>query len=360
MIDEVLMRHTLSLAKKGLGKTYPNPMVGAIIVKDGEIVGTGYHRAYGLPHAEVEALRIAGQKAFGATLYVNLEPCSHYGKTPPCVDAIIKAGIKEVVIGTVDPNPLVRGNGIKRLKEAGISVKVGILERLCKETNEAFFTYMTKKRPFFTLKLALSLDGKIATKSGDSKWITGDLARRYVHVLRASSQAVIVGINTVIKDDPLLTCRLKRPFKNPKRVILDSSGKIPEDAKVLENPENCIIFTTESGESNLKFARDIGAKVLVCGKAKVNLDLLQKELFKMDMVSVLVEGGAEVAGSFFDRSLIDKVFFFISPKIFGGRKAKPALGGEGVLTVKEAKALKRVKVKRFGCDILISGYINEP
>lgn len=357
--DEKWMKRALLLASKAKGMTSPNPMVGAVIVKNGIVVGEGYHERAGEAHAEIVAIKRAGELARGSTLYVNLEPCTHYGKTPPCVPAIIGSGINRVVIGIEDPNPLIRGEGIRRLRQAGIEVELGILEDKSKKLNEAFFKYIIKKEPFVILKIASTLDGKIAMSDGESKWITGDKARRFVHLLRSQVDATLVGIGTILKDNPLLTSRIKGG-KDPIRIVLDSQLKIPDEANVLiSNPEKTIIATTNlASKEKIEKFQDKGIKILCLEpkEGRVNLKHLLTELGKMNITSIMVEGGSRVNGSFFDEGLIDKMILFISTKLIGNDQALGMFGGKGVSSLKEAKKLKNSKIRRFGEDFCIEGY----
>lgn len=325
------MRRAILLAKKGLSWTNPNPLVGAVIVKNGRVIGEGFHHKVGLAHAEIEALNSLKESPEGATLYVNLEPCVHTDKrTPPCTESIIKSGIKKVVCATLDPNPKVNGLGVKRLREAGIVVSVGLMEKEARKLNETYFTYHTKKRPFVALKFASSLDGKIATFTGDSKWITNEKARTFARRLRLNYQAVLVGINTVLKDDPHFGVRVKSK-KDPVRIILGSNLKIPPKAKVLRD-ENFFV------EEHMSIKR-----------------LLDK-LYKKEIVSILVEGGSEVLGSFVDSKLVDKVYAFFAPKILGGNNAKTSVGGKGISKIKDALCLNNISLKKFDDNFLITGY----
>lgn len=328
-MDNFFMQKALRLAKKGLSWTLPNPMVGAVLVRDGKVIGKGYHHKVGEPHAEIEAMRQGRISYKGATLYVNLEPCSHYGKTPPCADAIIKAGIKRVVCCTLDPNPKVAGKGIEKLKQAGVDATVGVLEKEAKKQNAAFFTFHTKKRPFVAIKFAASLDGKIATKTGDSKWITNEKAREYARKLRGEYQAILVGINTVLKDDPHLGTRIKG-LKDPIRIILDPHSKIPNKAQVLRD-KNVIIINEQITMSHL-------------------LEILKEK----EIISVLVEGGGKVIGSFVDAKLVDKVYTFHAPIIIGGEGAI-SVSGVGAQTVQEALHLKNITRKIFNDNQLLIG-----
>jgi len=358
--DEKWMKRVLRLAEKGRGRTSPNPMVGGVLVKNDRVVGEGYHAKAGEDHAEIIALRKAGDEARGATLYLNLEPCTHYGKTPPCAPAVIRAGVKKVVIGMEDPNPLVKRQGIEDLKAAGLEVEMGILEKECRKLNEAFCKYILKKEPFIILKVAATLDGKIATRDGDSKWISGEASRRFVHRLRNQVDGVIVGIGTVLKDDPMLTARV-RGGRDPYRIILDSRLRILERVKVTEiSPSKTIIATTEAAPKD-KIERlekkKVRVLVLDSKEGRVNLKTCLSKLGEMEMMSLLVEGGSQVNGAFLDEELIDKLLLFLSPKLIGDSQALGIFGGKGVTNLKEAIVLRELRTKRIGEDILIEGYV---
>ena len=336
-IDEKYMRIALGLARKAEGLTNPNPTVGAVIVKDGRIIGKGYHRACGLPHAEINALKSAGPKAKGATLYVTLEPCDHFGRTPPCTEAIIGSGIKKVVIAMKDPNPLNNGRGIKRLNRAGIKTEAGVLGKEAARLNAPFVKFITTGRPFVTVKMAQSLDGKIATRSGESRWISSEASRRYVHELRGKVDAVMVGVNTVIKDDPLLLSKTKAG-KQPARIIVDGKLKTPRNARI--------------------FSRMSGSPVIIATtkkKGRVDLKDLLRTLGRMGMMHILVEGGGELVASLVEEALADRFLFFIAPKIIGGRAAPTSVEGKGLAELEKAPVLKNINVKRFADDILIEG-----
>lgn len=354
--DENYMKLCLKLAKKGKGFVSPNPLVGAVVVKEGRIIGRGYHPRYGAPHAEVYALEEAGEKARNADLYVNLEPCAHYGKTPPCVQAIIKAGIKRVVIGMVDPNPMVNGKGIEKLREVGIEVEVGVLEEEARELNEAYIKFITEGVPFVALKMAQSIDGKIATKTGESKWITGERARRMVHKLRSEYDAVLVGCGTILADDPSLTSY--GLGRDPVRIVLDGKGKVPLSARVFRNDVKRFVFTTtQASPSWIEGLRNIGVEVIVSEGEEVDLREMLKELGKRGIASLLVEGGGETAASFLEWGVVDKIFFFFAPLIIGGRDAKTSVEGEGCQNLKDAIRLKRLKIRKIGEDFLVEAYI---
>lgn len=351
------MRLALRLAAKG--NPSPNPHVGAVIVKDGKVIGKGYHKKAGMAHAEAEALKSLPDiaDARGATMYVTLEPCNHYGRTPPCTKAIIEAGIGKVVFAMKDPNQKVQGGGEDELKTHGISVARGTAdeEAGARAVNEVFIKYSTTGMPFVVLKAAMSMDGKIATRSGDSKWITGDAARKYAHTLRSGYDAVLVGINTVLKDDPQLTARI-RGGRNPVRIVLDDGLKIPVNAKVLAD-QNAIIATCEEcdlGKKSLIEAK--GAKVILCGKGRVDPAGLLRKLGAQGITSILVEGGSEVHGSFVDARLVDKFVLFYAPKMIGGRDAKCAVGGMGAEKMDGALLLKGAKMRKIGEDFLLEAY----
>ena len=346
MKDEEYMSLALSLAKRRRGLTHPNPTVGCVVVKDGEIVGLGYHERAGYPHAEVVALDQAGEKAKGSTLYVTLEPCTHFGRTPPCTDAIIRAGVKRVVIATRDRNEMVGGKGIEKLKSEGIEVTEGVLEEEAVEINEDFFTYISKKRPYVTLKLAQTLDGRIATHSGDSKWITSLQSRIYAHRLRSYATAVLVGSNTILKDDPELTIR-HIPFeRNPLRVVIDPLLKTPTDAKVTDTSvaPTLIVFTHRNPEKEHALM-DKGVHLL--HMEEIDLRALMEELYKLEIVHLLVEGGAFTVTQFIKERLWDRLVIFQAGKILGGGKGIEDLGVE---RISEAIDLKLRREHRIGED----------
>jgi len=355
---EKWMRLALSLAKRGEGKVSPNPMVGAVLVKDGKLIAKGYHRYFGGPHAEIEALRKAKDKAKGATLYVTLEPCSHYGKTPPCTLAIIKAGVSKVIAATIDPNPLNSGRGIKILREKGIETEVGICEEKAKKLNESFFKFIREKIPFVTVKVGASLDGKIATFTGESKWITTEKSREVAHNLRNKFDAILVGINTVIKDDPKLLPPSQRKFL---RVILDSRLRVPLSSKVLKDQKKAptLIFTTPKANlKKMRILKNEGIKINVVERGgKVPLKKVLSYLGEFGIMSLLVEGGGEVIGSFFEENLVDKIYLFISPRIIGGKNSLSWVGGKGIDSLDKSPKLKISSLKRIDEDIFVEGYI---
>ena len=352
--DEQYIKEALRLAKKAQGWTFPNPMVGAILVKNGKIIGRGYHKKVGLSHAEVEAFTNATEDPKGSTLYVSLEPCNFYGRTPPCTEAIIKEGVAKVVCAVTDPNPKVHGNGIERLKKAGIEVQVGLCEEEAKSLNEAFFTFHTKHRPFVTIKFAASLDGKIATRTHDSKWITNEKARQFARQLRAEHQAILVGINTVLHDNPNLGARQKGK-RDPIRIILDSTLKIPLDSDVLRDNNVLVITTSQASKEKLQQLKEKGIAVTRLDKEKIEVADVLKELRKREIISVFVEGGAEILGSFVDAKTVDRFYACFAPILIGGRDAVSAIKGEGVATVAEALQVKNISYRKLDDNILLTG-----
>ena len=359
MDDIKFMRRALELAQMAEGDTRPNPMVGAVIVDgDGNIVGEGYHHKAGQPHAEINALAAAGDKAKGATVYVTLEPCSHYGRTGPCCEALIKAGVKRVVSAVTDPNPLVVGRGLNRLREAGIEVTEHVCEDEAKKLNEKFFFWITHKRPFVSLKYAMTLDGKLAAAGGDSKWITGTEARTYAHYLRKTHDAVLVGKNTVLKDDCELTTRMVEG-KNPIRIVLDSNASLPLNAKILNGEAKTIIAVSEAAPQDklneLQKLTNVEVLKLPQRNGYLDLQALLEKLATMEITSVLVEGGSEVHGAFIDAGLAERVYAFIAPKIIGGKEAIGPVGGIGSTDMGKALKLRGVEYKQLGTDFLITG-----
>jgi diaminohydroxyphosphoribosylaminopyrimidine deaminase/5-amino-6-(5-phosphoribosylamino)uracil reductase len=349
----------LGLARRGFSYTSPNPVVGAVVVKGGKIIARGWHRRAGLAHAEAEAIKKAGRRARGADLYVTLEPCCHHGRTPPCTASIIAAGIRRVFIGMKDPNPQVKGRGIRELKRAGMEVRTGFLEKRCRTLNEAYIKYITTGRPFVTLKLAATLDGRIATKTGESRWITGIEARRYVHRMRTRADAVMVGSGTVIKDNPRLTARLSRG-KSPVRVVVDTEFKTPLSSRVFSSRGGrVLVFTTEkASKRKIKSARDKGAEVIVVQGAAdgVSLKRAMAELGRREVTSLIVEGGSTLAASAVKQGVVDKIFYFISPMILGG-DGLPSIAALGIKNLGKGIKLSEISIKRLGRDIMVEGYI---
>lgn len=358
------MAQALALAYQVLGTTSPNPAVGAVVVRDGQVVGFGATLPPGGPHAEVVALSRAGELARGATLYVTLEPCCHYGRTPPCTEAIIAAGVSEVHIATLDPNPLVSGRGVQALRAAGLRVVLGEHEAEARKLNEWFFKFITTGRPFVLAKYAMTLDGKIAAYTGDGRWVTGPEARAFVHRLRAQVDAVMVGVGTVLKDDPALTARPEEfgeapAPRQPVRVVVDSRARTPLKARVLAGAAKTLIATTALADpKKLKALSDRGAQVLILPAAdgRVDLGALLDELGRRNIAWILAEGGSRLLGTLFDRGLIDKVVVFVATKLIGGKTAPGPLGGLGRPRLSEAVSLKEVEFCRLGEDFLISGY----
>jgi len=358
------MGQAISLAKLALGQVSPNPAVGAMVVKNDAVVGQGYTQPPGSSHAEVLALKQAGEEARGSVMYVTLEPCCHYGRTPPCSQAIIAAGIAEVHLAMLDPNPLVSGKGKEELEREGIKVYVGEHEGDAEEINEAYTKFITTGMPFVTAKFAMSLDGKIATKSGDSRWISGSEARRHVHYLRYTTDAIMVGVNTILADDPQLTSRCGdrggRTRKQPLRVIVDSSGRTPLTARVFGEPGKVLLALGKrvEPEEEKAFAQ-VGAELLELPseEGSVDLERLLKVLGEREITSVLVEGGGILLGSLFDQRLVDKVIAFIAPIIIGSQEAKTAVGGKGVDKVVDSIKLERVNTRNYDQDLMFSGYV---
>jgi diaminohydroxyphosphoribosylaminopyrimidine deaminase/5-amino-6-(5-phosphoribosylamino)uracil reductase len=362
--DEHFMRQALALAAQARGRTSPNPMVGSVVVKDGRILGRGYHLRAGAPHGEVVALEDAGALAKGATLYSTLEPCCHYAKrTPPCTKTIIAAGISRVVMAMRDPNPLVHGKGLAELWQAGIEVTEAVLEEQAAALNEVFIKYIVTKRPFVLLKVAASLDGKIATVTGESRWITNERSRLLVHELRDQVDAVMVGINTVLRDDPLLTTRLPQGGgKDPIRIVVDSQLRLPSHAKLLtaSAAAGTIVATTAKAPADKRRQLEAaGAQVLVIDRdsSGVALGPLMQRLGAMQITSILLEGGGELHASALRAGVVDKVLYFLAPTLIGGRAAPPAIGGEGFPRLAQAVTLDRVQVTQLDGDILIEGYV---
>lgn len=364
--NEFYMKKALALAARAKGMTSPNPMVGAVLVKNNKVIAEGYHKKAGTPHAEVIAIENAGQSAKGATLYVSLEPCCHKDKkTPPCTRKIISSGIKKVVIAMEDPNPKVSGKGIEELEAAGIKVVSGMLGEKAAELNEFYIKHITTGMPFVVLKVAMTLDGKIATPEGESKWITGEKARAVVHSLRGSVDAILTAIGTIKADNPQLTCRTEEDV-NPARVIIDPSLEIRPDSNVLCIPPETIIVTRRVDETSsarheiLEKKRVLlqrGAQIIEYSGDKVGMKWLMKELSGMGIISVLVEGGSSLNSYCLESGIVDKVMFFIAPKIIGGKSSFPAVGGRSFRRLEEAYRIHNMMVKKIGKDILIEGYL---
>jgi diaminohydroxyphosphoribosylaminopyrimidine deaminase/5-amino-6-(5-phosphoribosylamino)uracil reductase len=361
-MDSEFMKEALRLARRGLGRTSPNPAVGAVIVQNDRIIAKGYHHSAGMPHAEIEALQKMGGQAEGATLYVTLEPCNHQGRTPPCTQAILKSGIKRVVVGMKDPNPDVSGDGCGFLRSKGIEVEIGILESECQRLNEAFVKFVTHKKPFVAVKSAMTLDGWTATSIGHSKWITNEKSRQFVHRLRNRADAVLVGIGTVIADNPKLTTRLRSgKGQDALRVILDTHLRTPPDAEMIRQISSALTIIAVGPDvdpKNLDNFNSEGVSIQVCPtkNGMVDLDELLILLGRMDITYLLVEGGATIAGSFIRERLVDKFYLFKAPKLLGGDDGKPMASGKGADRMEESLKLKEIALRRFGDDVLITGY----
>ena len=360
--DNIYMRRALSLAKRGAGWVNPNPVVGAVLVKDGRILGEGFHEFFGGPHAEANALQgVSDESAAGSVLYVTLEPCVHEGKTSPCVNLILEKKITKVVVGMADPNPLINGQGISFLQSKGIQVEVGLMASRAREMNEVFIKYITTKHPFVLLKSAMTLDGKIATVTNASRWITGETSRKMVHLLRQRLSAVMVGVNTVMFDDPLLNIRLKGVWRNPLKVIADTHGRISTEAKVLTtDPQLTLIATTELADPvKLKQIERMGAQVMICPLKNnmVDLGFVMNSLGFMGIDSIMIEGGSTLAFSALQDGIVDKVISFIAPKILGGVNAPTAVGGTGIEKMEDAINLTKMRTRKVGDDLMIEAWV---
>lgn len=354
-MEEQFMKRAIHLARKGIGYTNPNPVVGAVIVKGGRVIGEGFHQAYGGLHAERNALKNCTEDPQGADLYVTLEPCCHYGKTPPCTETIIEHGISRVYVGNMDPNPKVAGRGVQILREHGIQVETGIMEEECRKLNEIFFHYISHETPYVALKYAMTLDGKIAVKTGESKWITGQGAREHVHTLRHKYAAILAGIGTVLCDDPMLNARV-RGGNNPVRVICDSRLRIPLSSKIVQSAK--VIPTIVAACERTKKAEkleELGCRVLICPEKKGHLDLM--ELFRIlreeKLDSVLVEGGADINDSVIRTGAVQKVYAYVAPKLFGGKQARSPVEGEGIERISDAVMLDGPEITKIGEDLLL-------
>jgi diaminohydroxyphosphoribosylaminopyrimidine deaminase/5-amino-6-(5-phosphoribosylamino)uracil reductase len=355
------MKRALELAVKGIGMVNPNPMVGAVIVKDNKVIGAGFHEKYGHAHAERNAVKNAVEDIEGATVYVTLEPCAHYGKTPPCVDLLIEKKVRKVVIGMLDPNPLVAGKSIKKLKENNIEVKVGVKEKECRKLNEVFIKYITTKKPFVIMKAGISIDGKIATSSGESKWITSERSRLHSHELRNRMSGIMVGINTVLSDDPSLTYRGEHKGKDPLRIIIDSTLKVPFESKVIKyNNNNTIVACVENTDLIKKEKLEkMGVKIIETKskKGKVDLQEVVEKLGKEKIDSILLEGGGTLNFSALKEGIVDKVRFYIAPKIIGGENSKNSVSGQGFYNLDDCVNLKDMSYEQMGNEIVVEGYI---
>lgn len=359
--DEQMMARAISLARNGLGRTSPNPLVGAVIVRDGRIVAEGWHRKAGTPHAEIHALNMAGELARGATVYVSLEPCAHYGRTGPCARALVEAGVSRVVVAMTDPNPKVAGKGIAILQEAGIEVTTGVLEQEARQLNEVFLKWMTTGLPFVALKTAMTLDGKIATATGQSQWITNEASRYETHRLRDIYDGILVGINTALADNPSLTTRLKEyQGRNPVRIVVDSRARLPLTAKlVTDGAARTIVAVTEQAPAErVEALRSAGVEIIVAGSSNhVDMQSLMEQLGVMKISSVLVEGGGSVNFSLLQAGLVDRVYAFIAPKLVGGRDALTPVEGEGFQELDRAVELENIQLRQLGSDVLLTGIV---
>ncbi len=359
--DKRYMKRALQLAMRGAGKTDPNPLVGAVIVKNGVVIGEGWHKGYGLPHAERDAIASCTQPTEGATLYVTLEPCCHYGKTPPCTEAILQAGISRVVAAVKDPNPLVAGMGLDILQKHGVDVRVGVLETEALELNAPFFWYIQQKTPYVVLKYAMTLDGKIAAYTGLSQWITSETARKDVHRLRNRYVGIMVGVGTVLADDPMLNCRLAEGGRNPVRIICDTALRTPLDANVVKTAGQIrtILATCQKDAQKQKPYLDSGCEIVVTEKkdGMVDLQSLMSKLGEMGISSILLEGGATLAEAALQAGIVQYLYAYIAPKLFGGKDAKTPIGGKGVAAPSDAWYIEAAKYTHLGKDLLVEGAI---
>lgn len=358
--DRQYMKMALELAQKGMGFTAPNPMVGAVIVKNGRIIGQGYHRKYGGLHAEREALAACTEEPKGASIYVTLEPCCHYGKQPPCVNAILEAGIRRVIIGSSDPNPLVAGKGIRILKDHGIEVTENILKEESDKLNEAFFYYIQNKKPYVVMKYAMTMDGKIAAYTGESKWVTGEAARIHVQKQRLKYTGIMVGVGTVLADDPMLTCRLENS-RNPVRIICDSHLRTPLTSKIVRTAVTIptIIASSSKDQQKIKNYEELGCQVLYVPEKNEHIDLnrLMELLGAAKIDSILLEGGGSLNWSALESGIVQKVQTYIAPKLFGGEEAKTPVEGKGFPDPASAVLLKNSEITRLGDDLLIESEV---
>lgn len=360
MAEIEYMRRALELAEKGMGRTNPNPMVGCVLVKDGRIVAEGYHEKYGEFHAERNALTRCWEDLTGAEMYVTLEPCCHQGKTPPCTDIILERGIGRVYVGSMDPNPKVAGKGLEILRGHGIHVETGILERECLELNEIFFHYITSGLPYVAMKYAMTLDGKIATFTGDSKWVTGEEARRHVHLLRKKYSAILVGIQTVLQDDPMLNCRVEEGV-DPVRVVCDSRLRIPLESRIVKTAgeiNTIVACTVDEGEKAEKLRR-AGVELLSCGRDTVDFQELMRILAGRKIDSVLIEGGGTVHGTALKSGMVNRIYSYIAPKLIGGKEARSPVEGSGYPLMKEALPVTDLEILELGGDICITGTVKK-
>lgn len=359
--DEQMMARALELAAHAKGRTSPNPMVGAVVVRDGRIVAEGWHRKAGTPHAEVHALNMAGDLAKGATVYVSLEPCAHYGRTGPCAKALVEAGVSRVVMAMTDPNPKVAGKGIAILREAGIQVDTGVLEQEARDLNEVFLKWITTGRPFVALKTAMSLDGKIATATGQSQWISCPESLHETHRLRDIYDGILVGINTALADDPSLTTRLPEyQGRNPVRILVDSKARLPLDSKLARDKaaRTIVAVSAQAPAERVEALKAAGVEIIVAGDGhQVDLTDMMQQLGAMNITSILVEGGGSINFSLLEQGLADRVYAFVAPKLIGGRNALTPVEGEGFGNLSDAVELEHVETRQIGRDILLTGRV---
>jgi diaminohydroxyphosphoribosylaminopyrimidine deaminase/5-amino-6-(5-phosphoribosylamino)uracil reductase len=362
--NQALMRRALRLARRAEGEVGHYPLVGALVVKAGRVAGQGYFQRPGEPHAEVKAIAAAGTKARGATLVLNLEPCCHWGRTPPCTDTVIRAGIRRVVAGMTDPNPKVAGNGFRRLRQAGLEVVTPVLEPECRRLNEVFVKFITTRLPFVVLKVGATLDGKIATRAGESRWITGATARREVHRLRAKADAVMVGAATVMRDDPELTARVGKKVRHPRPVVVDEALRISPRSRFLRpcprKGKPIVATTRRAGPKRIRAFAAAGAEVLVLRQdrqGRVDVRAMMRALGEREIASVLLEGGAELNASMVAAGLVDKVIVFVAPKLLGGWKSRPMIGGQGPARLRKALPLSGLSARRVGEDLMLTAYV---
>lgn len=357
--DIEYMRRAIALAERGVGFVNPNPLVGAVIVKDGRIIGEGWHECYGQWHAERNAFRNCTEDTRGATMYVTLEPCCHQGKTPPCTEAIIEHGIARVVVGMEDPNPLVAGKGMALLREAGIVVECGVGEEVLREQNRVFLKYIRERRPWVVMKTAMTIDGKIATRTGDSRWVTGETSRALVHELRHRFMAIVAGIGTVLADDPMLNCRVEgKEVRQPVRVVVDSQARLPLGSRIVKTAREyrtIVAYTRFAPSENVEALAAEGVEMLLCGEREGLVDLhdLMRLLGEGGIDSVLLEGGGNLNFSFLEGELVDEIYAFVAPKIVGGMNAKTSVEGRGVEKMMEALPFRFADVERLGGDVLL-------
>lgn len=361
MTKQDYMKRALELARKGMGRTSPNPMVGCVIVKEGKIVTEGYHERYGDFHAERNALTRCREDLTGAELYVTLEPCCHHGKTPPCTDIILERGISKVYVGSMDPNPKVAGKGVRILRDHGVEVRTGLMERECLALNEIFFHYITTGTPFVAMKYAMTLDGKIAAFTGDSRWVTGEEARRHTHMLRKQYRAILVGIGTVLADDPMLNCRIEDPV-DPVRIVCDSGLRLPLTSQLVKTAKEIptMAVYAEADEEKKEALRQAGVELIHAGRdGQVDFAALMRELGQREIDSVLIEGGGAIHGTVLKSGLARKVYCYIAPKLIGGRDAPSPVEGDGFSQMREALPITEVQVKQLGEDLCISGLLDQ-